>query len=213
MNEKISFCISHVDALSGRGAASRAAPPPQGQFVAARLFTRIALNASQKTTPDQTRSILTAQPHVAYALITLMLNINAVDVDVLQRTVASFAMPTTAAAAATSAAALPAPIATAATTTTGIVPTHNTYLTPQIPNPYPPVPAPNSNALAGISEDQRVCSPISFSFPLINHLGKAMIMRVLAMTTDEINRLMPADRASIIQLASPFLQFASCAFV
>jgi cleavage stimulation factor subunit 2 len=38
----------------------------------------------KKTRPDSARAILNAQPQIAYALITLMVNVNAVDVDVLQ---------------------------------------------------------------------------------------------------------------------------------
>jgi hypothetical protein len=41
-----------------------------------------------------------------------------------------------------------------------------------------------------------------------------MIMRVIAMTPDEINRLPPADRASIIQLVSaPVVSFLSILIV
>ena len=38
----------------------------------------------QRTPPEQTRSILASQPQIAYALIALMVKINAVDVQVLQ---------------------------------------------------------------------------------------------------------------------------------
>ena len=38
----------------------------------------------QKTTPQQARSILTSTPQIAYALVALMVKMNAVDVQVLQ---------------------------------------------------------------------------------------------------------------------------------
>ena len=38
----------------------------------------------QKTTPDQARAILNAQPQIAYALMTTMVNINAINVEVVQ---------------------------------------------------------------------------------------------------------------------------------
>jgi cleavage stimulation factor subunit 2 len=38
----------------------------------------------QRTTPDQARTVLTGQPQISYALIALMVKMNAVNVDVLQ---------------------------------------------------------------------------------------------------------------------------------
>ncbi|CAL1694197.1 unnamed protein product [Somion occarium] len=44
----------------------------------------------KKTTPEQARSILNVQPQIAYALMAVMVNIDAIDVDVVQRTVAAY---------------------------------------------------------------------------------------------------------------------------
>lgn len=41
-------------------------------------------SAQQKTTPQQARSILTSTPQIAYALVALMVKMNAIDVQVLQ---------------------------------------------------------------------------------------------------------------------------------
>lgn len=41
-------------------------------------------SARQKTTPQQARSILTSTPQIAYALVALMVKMNAIDVQVLQ---------------------------------------------------------------------------------------------------------------------------------
>ncbi|KAL1748968.1 hypothetical protein HDZ31DRAFT_59855 [Schizophyllum fasciatum] len=43
----------------------------------------------KKTTPDAARQILNAQPQIAYALITLMVSMNAIDIEVFQRTLTS----------------------------------------------------------------------------------------------------------------------------
>ncbi|KAI0815355.1 hypothetical protein BC629DRAFT_1471175, partial [Irpex lacteus] len=52
----------------------------------------------RKTTPEQARAILNAQPQIAYALMAVMVNINAVKVDVIQKTVADFTANASAAA-------------------------------------------------------------------------------------------------------------------
>lgn len=39
---------------------------------------------AQKTTPDQARVILTAQPQISYALMALMVNLNAINMEVTQ---------------------------------------------------------------------------------------------------------------------------------
>ncbi|PSS29730.1 hypothetical protein PHLCEN_2v2878 [Hermanssonia centrifuga] len=44
----------------------------------------------KKTTPDQTRAILNAQPQIAYALMAVMVNLNAVNIEVIQHTLASY---------------------------------------------------------------------------------------------------------------------------
>ncbi|KIP11706.1 hypothetical protein PHLGIDRAFT_437869 [Phlebiopsis gigantea 11061_1 CR5-6] len=44
----------------------------------------------KKTTPEQAKVILNAQPQIAYALMAVMVNLNAINMEVTQRTVASF---------------------------------------------------------------------------------------------------------------------------
>ncbi|KXN85991.1 hypothetical protein AN958_10601 [Leucoagaricus sp. SymC.cos] len=44
----------------------------------------------KKTTPDAARKILSSQPAIAYALISLMVSIGAINVDVFQKTLAQF---------------------------------------------------------------------------------------------------------------------------
>ncbi|EIW87390.1 hypothetical protein CONPUDRAFT_161934 [Coniophora puteana RWD-64-598 SS2] len=44
----------------------------------------------KKTTPEQARTILSSTPQIAYALVALMVKMNAVDVQVLHNTVAAF---------------------------------------------------------------------------------------------------------------------------
>ncbi|KAG5636539.1 hypothetical protein H0H81_007706 [Sphagnurus paluster] len=63
----------------------------------------------KKTTPTAARSILNGQPQIAYALMTLMVTMNAVNFDVFQKTLAEFgsSKPTP---TATSASSTPAPV-------------------------------------------------------------------------------------------------------
>ncbi|KAG9309072.1 hypothetical protein JVU11DRAFT_10954 [Chiua virens] len=44
----------------------------------------------KKTTPQQARSILTSTPQIAYALVALMVKMNAIDVQVLQKTLTTY---------------------------------------------------------------------------------------------------------------------------
>ncbi|KAI0081109.1 hypothetical protein K474DRAFT_1704134 [Panus rudis PR-1116 ss-1] len=44
----------------------------------------------KKTTPEQAKVILNSQPQIAYALMAVMVNIGAIDVDVVTRTLASY---------------------------------------------------------------------------------------------------------------------------
>ena len=49
------------------------------------LIIKISLlENTQKTTPEQARTVLQGQPQISYSLIALMVRINAVNVDVLQ---------------------------------------------------------------------------------------------------------------------------------
>ncbi|TFY67977.1 hypothetical protein EVG20_g3726 [Dentipellis fragilis] len=168
---------------------------------------------AQKATPDQARGILNSQPHISYGLIALMVKMNAINVEVFQRTLATFGQQNGATAAQPAAVQ---PIATAipphmnqphsrgdtphyptpppAAFPAARPPTQPAYgytngQPPQQQNPYAaPQPAqyppPNlSDALAAIPEEQRV-----------------MIMHVVSMTPEQINQLPPAERANVMQL-------------
>ncbi|KIJ66569.1 hypothetical protein HYDPIDRAFT_129553 [Hydnomerulius pinastri MD-312] len=174
----------------------------------------------KKTTPDQARAILTSTPQIAYALIALMVKMNAVDVQVLQKTLTMYSanMPPPSAPSTSQIPSQPPPMQPASavplqfsqyrtpTPQTNTPPHYNGHgHTPQPPNQgaymgqghytgssgydTPPAAAPQMSgamlpdALASIPEEQ-----------------KAMIMRVIAMTPEQINLLPPTERSSIIQL-------------
>ncbi|KAF9480077.1 hypothetical protein BDN70DRAFT_920833 [Pholiota conissans] len=217
----------------------------------------------KKTTPEAARSILNNQPTIAYALMTLMVSMNAVNIEVFQKTLAEFgatnapdassvARP---ASAATSAAppSAPAPISA--------IPSHlqNQYRTvtppssassstapppPQAPTHTPTPPygysaTPNGAGYAaqgygyqqgyqqqqtGYAQYQQYQQQQAGGYPGYPGYGqpaatpaaptpalpdslsgisdeqKALIMRVLAMTPEQINMLPPADRATYIQI-------------
>ncbi|KIK97724.1 hypothetical protein PAXRUDRAFT_824646 [Paxillus rubicundulus Ve08.2h10] len=173
----------------------------------------------KKTTPDQARAILTSTPQIAYALIALMVKMNAVDVQVLQKTLATYSanMPpppapptsqmTIQAPPMQPASAVPPHFSQYRTPTpqTHTPPQYNGHgNTPPSQGPYmaqmqshyagpsgygtPPPAAPQMggllpDALASIPEEQ-----------------KTMILRVIAMTPEQINMLPPTERSGIIQL-------------
>lgn len=53
-------------------------------FIPTTSVARSTVSAQQKTTPQQARSILASTPQIAYALVALMVKMNAIDVQVLQ---------------------------------------------------------------------------------------------------------------------------------
>ncbi|KAF7981396.1 hypothetical protein HWV62_33895 [Athelia sp. TMB] len=178
-----------------------------------------------KTTPDAARSVLGGQPHVAYALIALMVKMNAVDVGVLQQTVATFSAPSAPLSAPTPA---PGPSVSA-------VPPHlaapppNQYRTPpphqsqpphpqpyphQVPNQRPP---PLSNYGYNHAQNQGYAGSLPAGSPgqggpagmqgglpapfaALPEDQKAMIMRVIQMTPEQIAAMPPQERAGIVQL-------------
>jgi cleavage stimulation factor subunit 2 len=200
----------------------------------------------KKTTPAAARGILNNQPAIAYALITLMVSMNAINIEVFQRTLAEFgaanasSLPTSTATpqimssvdsimASTPLSAIPSHLQAQYRTTTppsqtspygsysqsnGQDLSHSYTSTPpnmnntheyggyagqyqqQPPSTYPgypptyngqaATPAPSSkltDALANIPDDQ-----------------KALIMRVLSMTPEQINSLPPTERTTYIQI-------------
>ncbi|KAI9566309.1 hypothetical protein HD554DRAFT_1178907 [Boletus coccyginus] len=173
----------------------------------------------KKTTPQQARSILTSTPQIAYALVALMVKMNAIDVQVLQKTLSTY-----------SANMLPPPAPPPTQPSTQIqpasaVPPHfSQYRTPTPQSHTPPhynghghTPQP-SNQVPYIAQSQGLYTgPTGFgtpppAAPQMNNVGlpdalssipeeqKAMIMRVIAMTPEQINMLPAPERAGIIQL-------------
>ena len=53
-------------------------------FTGRRLLPSLEHTAFQRTTPDQARAILQVQPKIAYALMAVMVNLNAINVEVVQ---------------------------------------------------------------------------------------------------------------------------------
>jgi len=169
----------------------------------------------KKTTPEQARAILNSQPQVSYALMDLMVKLNAVNMDVFQRILASYGAAQASAGPAQAPVPQPQPVAQPA----AAIPQHlapqqapqqapfqqggtpqpsypstaypaypNGYQT-QIP-PQPPQPAPYSSGSTGIPAHLEGLPDDQ----------KAMIAQVLSMTSEQINALPPAERSSIIQL-------------
>ncbi|KAF8640940.1 hypothetical protein AX17_000587 [Amanita inopinata Kibby_2008] len=198
----------------------------------------------KKTTPAAAKQILNAQPSIAYALITLMVSMNAIHIDVFHKTLAEYS--TNIASAAPQIAPAPAPA----------LPPHLIQSQPQYRNSTPPtgvspVPSiapsyPNGTGPAQSypnaygQPSQQVVGPgyAGYSqpgsgYPQYPHYGgqqhvptpppsappalpeslanipedqKAIIVRVLSMTPEQINMLNPTERATYIQL----VRFWSC---
>ncbi|KAG0706665.1 hypothetical protein DFH29DRAFT_136361 [Suillus ampliporus] len=181
----------------------------------------------KKTTPEQARAILASTPQIAYALIGLMVKMNAVDVQVLQKTLTNYsasiqqqqqqqqnAGPSTAPAI-QPASAIPPHLQQYRT------PTPQSQTPPHVPS-HTPTPPHYSNGhgqapqqsygygapshyggQGGYGTPQQVPMGggiIPDALASIPEEQKAMIIRVIAMTPDQINMLPPTERASIIQL-------------
>ncbi|KAG6813714.1 hypothetical protein H0H92_008122 [Tricholoma furcatifolium] len=196
----------------------------------------------KKTTPVAARAILNGQPQIAYALMTLMVKLNAVNFEVFQKTLADYGK-TAGATTAPPAVATPTPSMPPSVQPTPVPaipphmyphgqhyrtatpPTQAPYpysngqsLPPQSnsPKPYgqpqgPPAPP---NAGYGYSQPQPqygygynapapgpVAPPrIPDAIAAMPEDQKALIMRVLAMTPEQLNALPPSDRQTYIQL-------------
>ncbi|KZT08641.1 uncharacterized protein LAESUDRAFT_735808 [Laetiporus sulphureus 93-53] len=184
----------------------------------------------KKTTPEQARTILNSQPQIAYALMAVMVNINAVNMDIVQKTLATYGAFS--GAASTSQTAPPAPPSNVPP-----VPAILPHLVPQPPHrggtpTYPPHPQPSAYPTQGYpaphpSQHMNTYSaPPPGPQPQIPGLGaypqplqapagmpslppalanipdeqKALIMRVVTMSRDEIFQLPYAERENIIKL-------------
>ncbi|KAK0183977.1 hypothetical protein F5146DRAFT_1228961, partial [Armillaria mellea] len=147
----------------------------------------------KKTTPAAAKQILNGQPQIAYALITLMVSMDAVDIDVFQRILAEYGQQQQQ----QQQQAQPQPVVTPVPTPPIPQPTYNQAPQPvysgsygaQQPYAQPqPAPAQPMDILAAIPDEQ-----------------KAMIMHVIQMTPEQINALGPTERASVLQLRASLL--------
>ncbi|KAH8111875.1 hypothetical protein DFH11DRAFT_1610440 [Phellopilus nigrolimitatus] len=182
------------------------------------------LTQLQKTTPDQARAILNAQPQIGYALVPLMVKLGIVNLEVLQKTLVTYSAPAQAAPPQTVPAASAAALVQAQTQAAYRPTPPPAGQTPA----YPPFPGyPPQNGYAG----QYAHVPPSQPYPalgapqyqqpprgppapaqappgagVLGALGsvpdeqKEMIMRVISMTPEQVNRLPPQERAITIQL-------------
>ncbi|KAJ7476991.1 hypothetical protein B0H11DRAFT_2173919 [Mycena galericulata] len=178
----------------------------------------------KKTTPGAARQILNDRPPIAYALITLMVSMNAINFEVFQKTLSDFG----AQAAQAAQAPLPAPAPLSAVpphlqpnsqpnSRTNTPPTQNPYQNqPQGGYAYPPqnqaygrappaAPAYNGgfNSAPPAAYGQpppRPAAALPDALAAIPEDQRQMIMGVLSMTPEQINNLPPSDRANIMQL-------------
>ncbi|KAJ7745422.1 hypothetical protein DFH07DRAFT_1063185 [Mycena maculata] len=175
----------------------------------------------KKTTPEAARKILNERPPIAYALITLMVSMNAINFDVFQKTLSDFGAASAQAAQAT----MPAPAPLSAippylqpssqpNSRTNTPPMQNRYQNQ--PYGYPPAPTPPNAgygrappAATGYGGGFNPAPPVGYGQPAprvpdplaaIPEDQRQMIMTVLAMTPEQINSLSPSDRANIMQL-------------
>ncbi|KAI6135960.1 hypothetical protein F5141DRAFT_1208322 [Pisolithus sp. B1] len=138
----------------------------------------------KNTTPDQARSILASAPQIAYALITLIIKMNAVDVQVLQYNRTPTPQTHT--------------------------PTHyNGQGHPSQPQPQPQPIAFTGQAQYGGGAGpatgygvppQQQSSILPDALASLPEEQKVMIMRVVSMTPEQISMLPPSERAGVIQL-------------
>ncbi|KAI5988839.1 hypothetical protein F5J12DRAFT_865122 [Pisolithus orientalis] len=168
----------------------------------------------KNTTPDQARSILASTPQIAYALITLMVKMNAVDVQVLQKTVTAYSTNVSP----------PQP----AIQPVSAVPPHLSQHYNRTPTPqthtsthynghgHPPQLQPQPQPIAftgqavygggpdpatgyGVPPPQQP-SILPDALASLPEEQKVMIMRVVSMTPEQIRMLPPSERAGVIQL-------------
>ncbi|KAJ7499657.1 hypothetical protein FB451DRAFT_1206114 [Mycena latifolia] len=168
----------------------------------------------KKAHPSAARQILNDTPPIAYALIALMVSVNAINVDVFQKILSDYGAAQAAQAAPAPLSAIPSHVQPSSqpNSRTGTPPMHNPYQNqPQGGYSQPP---PNQgygrappagynggfNSPAGYGTPPArpaAAMPDVSSFP---EEQRQMIMGLLAMTPEQINNLPPADRASIMQV-------------
>ncbi|KAL5536125.1 hypothetical protein ACEPAF_4230 [Sanghuangporus sanghuang] len=217
----------------------------------------------QKTTPEQARAILNAQPAIGYALVPLMAKMGILNLEMLQKTLATYAGQTVPNTAAQVPTPVPPPVPTIPAHITQVPPYGHqpTPPPPSVPNAYsappnqpgtsapggypgyPPSQAPQAQAQAqtqngaavagsgggayptqyggqyqqqqqqyaggvpGIGgqqqqqqQPQQAAPPSLGAFGNIPDDQREMIMRVIAMTPEQIRSLPPQERAITLQL-------------
>ncbi|KAG6891638.1 hypothetical protein C0992_001324 [Termitomyces sp. T32_za158] len=199
----------------------------------------------KKTTPEAARAILNGQPQIAYALMTLMVKLNAVNFEVFQASFKRFLQATNSLPAPTPRLGMPSNSQPSASVTP--VPALPPHMQPQAlqyrtgtppsqsypyPNGHTPPPQlhqqqpygqpayqqPPANAGYGYSQPQPTYPYSGYSTPPVAPASqpaqtrlpdtlasipeeqKALIMRVITMTPDQLNALPPQDRQTYIQL-------------
>ncbi|KAK0473782.1 hypothetical protein IW261DRAFT_1610947 [Armillaria novae-zelandiae] len=140
----------------------------------------------KKTTPAAAKQILNAQPQIAYALITLMVSMDAVDIDVFQRILAEYGQQQAQTQPVVT--PVPTPPVPQPAYNQPPQPVHSGYGVQQSYAQPQPAPAQPMDILAAIPDEQ-----------------KAMIMHVIQMTPEQINALGPTERASVLQLRASLL--------
>ncbi|KAF8890106.1 hypothetical protein BD779DRAFT_1518345 [Infundibulicybe gibba] len=179
----------------------------------------------KKTTPAAARQILNSQPQIAYALITLMVSMNAINFDVFQVPITPPGLGSGAghrAAIPTGQYATPPPTnpygyqngasqshqAPPAAANHGGYPQQQQQQQPGPGYPYGQPPQSGySNAgyppgmmYSGGAAAPTPAASIPDALSAIPEEQKALIMRVLSMTPEQINSLGPTERATFIQL-------------
>ncbi|KAF8515772.1 hypothetical protein BU17DRAFT_93171 [Hysterangium stoloniferum] len=160
------------------------------------------------TVPDQAKVLLTSQPSLAYSLIRLMVKMNILNAEALQKTLSALANPQPPSLPPPQPGPLPglsqpAPVSNGHSQNVAGYPNYappQPQYQPPAPTPHsvpqsyiPPAPTPpvlpqNTQAmLAAIPEDQR-----------------NMVLQILSYTPEQISQLAPTDRATFIQLRATF---------
>ncbi|KIJ53648.1 hypothetical protein M422DRAFT_25473 [Sphaerobolus stellatus SS14] len=159
------------------------------------------------TVPDQAKALVTSQPTLAYSLVKLMVSMNILNAEALQKTLAASANPlVTQPTVVAPGPSLPGLSASGPPNghgqTTAGAPSYSVPLSyqPNLPVPHPvapqtyssvptaPIVSPNAQAmLAAIPEGQR-----------------NMVLQILSYTPEQINQLAPTERATFMQLRATF---------
>jgi len=161
------------------------------------------------TVPDQAKTLLTSQPTLAYSLIKLMVKMNILNAEALQKTLANVANPPTQPAVAAPVVPAPMPALSAPTIPNGhgsSVPGFPPYSVPQSYQPNPPVPHPVAPQSYPSSVSPPVALPPNAQAMLaaIPDDQRTMVLQILSYTPEQINQLAPTERATFMQLVCTF---------